>query len=85
MEVPSSPCNFFLSVVAILFCKHDKFATQKIQTFTKNAKKADAALCTFCCPGARLRIMQSVLGFIHATRSAVPAAALAPQAAGRVI
>lgn len=52
----------------------------KIQTFTKNAKKADPAPCTFCCPRVRFRIIQSVLGLVYVTRSAVPAATLGPQA-----
>lgn len=72
VEGSSYPCHCLLSVTAILLCKHDKFATPKTQTFTKKCKETSVASSAFCCSGVRFRITQSVLGFTHVTRSAVP-------------
>lgn len=52
MEVYSSPCDFFLSNIAMLFGQHDKFATQKIQS-----QKSKCALLYALLPWTRFRIM----------------------------
>lgn len=51
-EVSSSPCDFFLSNIAMLFGQHHKFATQKIQS-----QKSKRSLLHALLPWTRFRTM----------------------------